>query len=52
MKNVIWIFGDQHRAQALGINGDPNLSTPHLDTMARQGMNFNRAVSGSIMLPI
>ena len=23
--NVIWIFGDQHRAQATGYAGDPNL---------------------------
>lgn len=26
--NVIWIFGDQHRAQAQGHMGDPNLCTP------------------------
>ena len=22
--NILWIISDQHRAQALGINGDPN----------------------------
>ncbi|MCH4887612.1 sulfatase [Acidaminobacter sp. JC074] len=45
-QNVIWIFGDQHRAQALGINGDENVSTPHIDTLARLGLNYTRAVSG------
>lgn len=32
--NIIWIFGDQHRAQALSCMGDPNLQTPHLDRLA------------------
>src|SRR5574340_842919 len=44
--NVIWIFGDQHRAQAMGCAGDPNAYTPHLDTMAAQGVRFTSAVSG------
>lgn len=44
--NVIWIFGDQHRAQALSCNGDPNVSTPNIDALAAQGINFTRAVAG------
>lgn len=44
--NVIWIFGDQHRAQALGCHGDPNLHTPELDTLAAQGVDCTHAVSG------
>jgi arylsulfatase A-like enzyme len=44
--NVIWLFGDQHRAQALSCAGDPNPHTPHLDTMAAQGVRFSSAVSG------
>lgn len=44
--NVIWIFSDQHRAQALSCNGDPNLRTPHLDRMSANGTNFHRAVCG------
>ncbi len=35
--NVLWIMGDQHRAQALGCLGDPNLSTPNLDRLAGRG---------------
>ena len=45
-KNAIWIFGDQHRAQALSCNGDPNLNTPHIDRLSAEGQNFERAVSG------
>ncbi len=45
--NVIWIFGDQHRAQALSCNGDPNINTPNIDSLYRTGgVNFERAVSG------
>lgn len=44
--NVIWIFGDQHRRQAMSCAGDPNVATPNLDTMATQGVRFTTAVSG------
>jgi arylsulfatase A-like enzyme len=44
--NVIWIFGDQHRGQAMGCAGDPNVATPNLDAMAAQGVRFTAAVSG------
>lgn len=44
--NVIWIFGDQHRAQATGYTGDPNLHTPNLDRLAAEGAVGRNAVSG------
>ncbi|MCT4597884.1 MAG: sulfatase [Vallitalea sp.] len=44
--NVIWIFGDQLRGQAIGYNGDPNAITPNIDNLARLGVNFTEAVSG------
>ena len=44
-QNVIWVFGDQHRAQALGCAGDPNVHTPNIDRMATEGLSFN-GVSG------
>jgi arylsulfatase A-like enzyme len=44
--NVIWILGDQHRAQALGCSGDPNVRTPNLDNLAATGVRFVNAVSG------
>jgi len=45
--NVIWVFGDQHRAQAMGHRGDKNVSTPNLDNLARTGMQFTNAVAGA-----
>ncbi|HPN84483.1 MAG TPA: sulfatase [Victivallales bacterium] len=44
--NLIWIFGDQHRAQMLSCNGDPNLCTPNIDRLAANGVNFENAVAG------
>ncbi len=45
--NVIWVFGDQHRAQACGFAGDPNVHTPNLDRLAAEGTVFTGAVSGT-----
>jgi arylsulfatase A-like enzyme len=44
--NVLWIFGDQHRAQSWSGAGDPNLATPNLDRLATEGILFRQAVSG------
>jgi arylsulfatase A-like enzyme len=43
---MIWIFGDQHRAQAQGHMGDPNVRTPNLDGLAEEGVTFVQAVAG------
>ncbi len=52
-KNAIWIFGDQHRAQALSCNGDSNVDTPNLDRLSMEGQNFERAVCGfPLWLPL
>lgn len=45
--NIIWIFGDQHRGCATGYAGDPNVRTPHLDTLAMRGLRLPRAVAGT-----
>ena len=45
--NVLWIFGDQHRAQATGYRGDPNVATPNIDNLGRQGVRFDCAVAGA-----
>jgi arylsulfatase A-like enzyme len=44
--NVIWVFGDQHRKQALGCNGDPNARTPNIDNLNEVGLSFPNALSG------
>jgi arylsulfatase A-like enzyme len=45
--NAIWIFGDQHRGQAMSNASDPNVHTPNMDILAATGVNFTRAVSGA-----
>jgi len=44
--NVIWIFGDQLRAQALSFHGDPNARNPNLQRAAVNGVDFHRNLSG------
>ncbi len=46
-RNVIWVFGDQHRGQTLSHMGDPNLHTPNIDRLADAGFTSTCAVSGS-----
>ena len=41
--NILWIFSDQHRGSAMGCAGDPNVETPHLDRLAREGVRFTNA---------
>jgi arylsulfatase A-like enzyme len=44
--NVVFVFGDQWRAQATGYAGNNSVQTPHLDKLAGESINFERAVSG------
>ena len=41
--NILLIHSDQHRHDCLGCNGHPLLSTPHLDRLASEGVNFRHA---------
>jgi arylsulfatase A-like enzyme len=41
--NIIWVFADQMRGQAMGCAGDPNVRTPNLDALAAGGVRFNAA---------
>ncbi|MCB0124492.1 MAG: sulfatase-like hydrolase/transferase, partial [Caldilineaceae bacterium] len=43
--NIIYIFGDQWRAQATGYAGDPNVQTPNIDRLAGESINLRNAVS-------
>ena len=43
--NVVLVFPDQMRAQATGYAGDPNVTTPFLDALARESVNMANAVS-------
>lgn len=44
--NVIWVLGDQFRAQALSCAGDPNARTPNIDRATVNGVTFTGHVSG------
>jgi arylsulfatase A-like enzyme len=46
--NILFVLGDQWRAQATGYAGDSNLKgmTPNLDRLAGESVNFVNAVSG------
>lgn len=43
--NVILIMVDQMSGDCLGINGHPDIETPNLDMMAKEGFNFTKAYS-------
>ncbi len=44
--NMVFVFADQWRAQALGYAGDPNVKTPNLDRLAARSLNFTNTVAG------
>ncbi|EON78291.1 Choline-sulfatase [Lunatimonas lonarensis] len=41
--NVLFLFADDQRADALGIAGNPYILTPHIDQLAREGSRFTNA---------
>lgn len=41
--NILLITSDQQRYDTLRANGNPLIRTSHLDTLAQQGVNFQRA---------
>lgn len=40
--NILLIYTDQQRWDALGANGNDEIRTPNLDALAARGMNFSR----------
>lgn len=45
--NLLFVFGDQWRAQALGYAGDANAHTPRIDRFAAASANFANATAGT-----
>ena len=45
--NVLLIHSDQHRYDCLGCHGHPLLKTPHIDGLARDGVDFTHAFTPS-----
>ncbi|MBC8443100.1 sulfatase, partial [PVC group bacterium] len=45
--NILWIFSDQHSANAMSCYGDPNIETPNLDRLGEEGIRFTNAYSNA-----
>lgn len=43
--NILWIFSDEHRAQAMSCRGDQNVETTYMDLLAKNGCRYDRAYS-------
>ena len=43
--NILFIVSDQHNAKVLGHKGHPDVQTPYLDRMAREGCRFDNAIT-------
>ncbi len=51
-KHVVFILTDDHRYDAMGFMGHPFLETPHLDSLAHQGVHLKNAfVTTSLCSP-
>lgn len=43
VKNVLFVFSDQHAKRVVGCYGDRVVSTPHMDRLAAEGLAFDAA---------
>ena len=43
--NILFIFDDQHRKDAVSCYGGVNIQTPNIDRLAREGIRFTNALS-------
>jgi arylsulfatase A-like enzyme len=43
--NILFIIADQWRAEAFGYAGNPDVKTPNLDRLQREGIDFQNAVA-------
>ncbi len=50
--NILILYTDQQRWDALGANGNPDVRTPHLDRLAAEGVNFDHCfVQNPVCMP-
>ena len=54
--NIVFLFSDDQRFDTLGCAGNPQIQTPNLDSLARQGVLFRHAyimggTSGAVCIP-
>lgn len=43
--NILYLLADEWRPTATGYAGDPNVKTPNLDRLAKEGLNYRNAMS-------
>jgi arylsulfatase A-like enzyme len=43
LPHIIYILSDEHCGNAMSHMGDPNVSTPHMDRLATEGVSFSKA---------
>ncbi|MCC6391428.1 MAG: sulfatase-like hydrolase/transferase, partial [Bryobacterales bacterium] len=43
LPNILFILPDQVRPRDLSINGGDNVATPHIDSLAKEGVSFTNA---------
>ncbi len=54
--NILFLFADDLRADALGATGNPHIRSPHIDLLAQQGISFQQAycmgsIHGAVCIP-
>ncbi len=50
--NILLLYTDQWRWDALGVNGNADVQTPHLDRLAAEGVNFDHCfVQNPVCMP-
>lgn len=45
--SLLFLFGDEHRGQALGCAGNPDVRSPELDALAAEGVVFRNAYANT-----
>ncbi|MCD6351602.1 MAG: sulfatase [Armatimonadetes bacterium] len=49
--NLLFVFGDQMRVMDMGCAGNPDVQTPTMDRLAREGTRFSRAYANCPVCP-
>ncbi|MCP3918938.1 MAG: sulfatase-like hydrolase/transferase [bacterium] len=54
--NILFLFADDHRPDAIGAAGNPHIQTPHIDGLAERGFRFTRnycmgSIHGAVCQP-
>lgn len=51
--NILFIYTDDHAPGMLGILGHPDVKTPHIDELYREGFHFTQGYNmGSMVSPV